>query len=279
MNFDLSEEQQMIVDSVARFVADDSPVERFRKLRETELGWEKSVWRSMGERGWLGVAYPEPQGGFGGGFVDLAIILEQLGRELMPEPYIASVVLAGGLISRFGSAGQVESFLQPMIAGESSLALAYAERQSRYRLADCRMRAQKDGSGWKLDGEKVWVLNGHAADQIVVAARTAGEPLDANGISLFIVDGAAAGLSRLRVPGMDGQRSAVLRFEGVRVGPDRLLGEAGQGLPRLEWAIDRGAAAACACGIHRHPRQARGAHPARPVQPIVRHRRQGTWHP
>jgi len=248
MNFDLSEEQQMIVDSVAKFVANDSPVERFRKLRETELGWDKSVWKSMGEYGWLGVAYPEEQGGFGGGFVDLAIILEQLGRGLVPEPYIASVVLAGGLLSRYGSAEQVESFLQPMMAGETSLALAYVERQSRYQLSDCRTRAVQSGQGWKLSGEKVWVLNGHAADHIVVVARTAGEQLEAAGLSLFIVDGGAPGLSRLCVPGMDGQRTAVLRLEDVEVGPDRLLGEAGRGHELLEWAIDRGAAAACAEG-------------------------------
>jgi alkylation response protein AidB-like acyl-CoA dehydrogenase len=246
MNFDLSEEQQMIADSVAKFVANDSPVERFRKLRETEIGWDKSVWKSMGEYGWLSVAYPEEQGGFGGGFVDLAIILEQLGHGLVPEPYIASVVLAGGLLSRFGSPEQVETFLQPMMAGEASLALAYGERQSRYRLSDCKTKAVKSGKGWKLSGEKVWVLNGHAADQIVVVARTSGKQLDAGGLSLFIVDGEAPGLSRVRVPGMDGQRSALLRFENVKVGADRLLGKAGRGHELLEWAIDRGAAAACA---------------------------------
>jgi alkylation response protein AidB-like acyl-CoA dehydrogenase len=248
MNFDLSEEQQMIVDSVAKFVANDSPVKRFRKLRESEQGWEPSVWKSMGEYGWLGVAYPEEQGGFGGSFVDLALILEQLGRGLVPEPFIPSVVLAGGLISRAGSDEQVERFLQPMMMGESSMALAFAERQSRYRLDDCLTRAERSGEGWKIKGEKVWVLNGHAADQIVVVARTAGDQLDVDGLSLFIVDADAPGLSRLRVPGMDGQRSAVLGFQDVEVSADRLLGPEGAASTLLEWAIDRGAAAACAEG-------------------------------
>jgi alkylation response protein AidB-like acyl-CoA dehydrogenase len=248
MNFDLTEEQQMIVESVAKFVANDSPVERFRKLRESEIGWDKSTWKSMAEYGWLSVEIPEEQGGFGGSFVDVALILEQLGRGLVPEPFIASVVLAGGLLSRFGTAEQIEQFLMPMLEGDNSLALAYSERQSRYNLADCLLSAEKSGDGYRLSGEKVWVLNGHAADHIVVAARTAGDQLDADGISLFIVDGNAEGLTRTTVPGMDGQRSGLLRFDGVAVGADRLLGEAGRGHDALQWAVDRGAAAACAEG-------------------------------
>ena len=248
MNFDLTEEQQILVDSVAKFVANDSPVERFRKLRDTERGWDPGTWARMGEFGWLGVAFPEAQGGFGGRFVDLALILEQLGRGLVPEPIVPSVVLAGGLLSRLGTDAQRERFLTPMIEGRTSLALAYAERQSRYALSDCQTRAEPRGAGWVLSGEKTWVLNGHAADQIVVVARTAGDQLDRDGLSLFVVDGDAAGLERLRVPGMDGQRTALLRLRGVEVGADRLLGEAGAALPHLEWAIDRGAAAACAEG-------------------------------
>jgi alkylation response protein AidB-like acyl-CoA dehydrogenase len=246
MNFDLSEEQNMIVDSVRRFVANESPVERFRRLRDDDRGWEPSAWAKMAEQGWLAVCYPEEQGGFGGTFVDAALILEQLGRGLVPEPYIASVVLAGGLLSRYGTAEQVEAFLTPMISGETSLALAYAERQSRYELADCRTAAEKSGGGYTLRGEKVWVLNGHVADQIVVVARTAGDQLDPAGLSLFIVDGDAPGLTRTVVTGMDGQKCAFLALDGVEVGADRLLGPEGEALAALEWAIDRGAAAACA---------------------------------
>jgi len=248
VNFDLSEEQQILVDSVAKFVKNDSPVERFRKLRETERGWDTAMWARMAEFGWLGVAFPEAQGGFGGRFVDLALILEQLGRGLVPEPLLASVVLAGGLVSKLGSDAQVAEWLAPMIEGRSSLALAYAERQSRYELADCATRAERRAGGFSISGEKTWVLNGHAAETILVVARTAGDPLDADGLSLFAVDASAPGLERIRVPGMDGQRSALVRLRDVRVGVDRLLGEEGRALPALEWAIDRGAAAACAEG-------------------------------
>jgi alkylation response protein AidB-like acyl-CoA dehydrogenase len=207
------------------------------------------MWAKMAEQGWLAIALPEDQGGFGGGFVDLAIILEQLGRGLVPEPFIASVVLGAGILSEEGDETQREAFLTPMIEGNTSLAFAYAESQSRYNLSDCLTRAEKSGEGWTLSGEKVWVLNGHAADQIIVAARTGGGQLDEAGLSLFIVDGDAKGLTRIRVPGMDGQRTAVLRFDGVEVGADRLLGREGDAFAAIEKAIDRGAAAACAEGL------------------------------
>lgn len=248
MNFDLTEEQQMIVEQVAKFVANESPVERFRKLRETERGWELEMWAKMAEQGWLAIALPEEQGGFGGNFVDLSIILEQLGRGLVSEPFIPSVVLAGGILSDIGTDAQREAYLAPMIEGQTSLAFAYSEKQSRYNLNDCLLKAEKSGEGWSLSGEKVWVLNGHAADQIIVAARTGGGQLDESGLSLFIVDGDAAGLERIRVPQMDGQRSAVLRFSGVEVGPDRLLGREGEAFAVIEKTVDRGAAAACAEG-------------------------------
>jgi alkylation response protein AidB-like acyl-CoA dehydrogenase len=206
------------------------------------------MWARMGEYGWLGVAFPEEQGGFGGQFVDMALILEKLGRGLVPEPYIPSVVLAGGLISKLGTEAQRDAFLTPMIEGQTSLGLAYAERQSRYDLSDCLTRAERQGDDWVLTGEKVWVLNGHAADQLVVVARTAGDQLDPKGLSLFIVDGQAEGVDRLRVHGMDGHSTGLVRFDGARVPADRLLGSEGGALPHLEWAIDRGAAAACAEG-------------------------------
>ena len=249
MNFDLSEEQEMIVDQAAKFVAAESPVSRFRKLRDTERGWDPVMWAKMAEQGWLGIAIPEEQGGFGGSSVDVALIAEQLGRGLVPEPFIASAVLAGGILSDLGTEAQRNAYLTPMLEGSTSLAFAYAEHQSRYNLNDCLTRAEKSGKGWSISGEKVWVLNGHAADQILVAVRTGGGQFDHSGLSLFIVDGDAPGLTRIRVPGMDGQRTAVLRFDGVTVGVDRLIGREGEALDTIEKAIDRGAAAGCAEGL------------------------------
>lgn len=246
MNFELTEEQNMMVDAVKRFVDKDSPVTRFRQMRGTEVGWEPKVWKTMADNGWLAVAFPEEHGGYGGNFVDLALILEQLGRGLVPEPYIASVVLAGGLLSRLGTAAQVEAFLAPMLEGRTSLAFAYAEKQGRYDANDCETKATKSASGWTLRGEKVWVLNGHAADRIVVVARTSGSSRDAGGLSLFVVDADAPGLKRVRVHGMDGHSTGLLTLDGVEVAADRLLGAEGEALDSIQWAIDRGAAAACA---------------------------------
>ena len=246
MNFELSKEQQMIVGSVAGFVKDESNVERFRDMREDERGWDPEVWRTMGEYGWLGIAFPEQYGGIDGSFLDMALILEQFGRGLVPEPYIASVVLAGSLVLELGSDDQKNGLLAPMLAGEASLALAYAERQSRYRLEDCLTTASVEGDGYRISGEKVWVLNGHAADSILVVARTSGEQLDRDGLTLFVVPSDAEGLERTAVRGMDGQRSAMLSLNGVAAGPEQVLGPVGGALPALEWALDRAAAAACA---------------------------------
>ena len=246
MNFELTEEQKMIVDAVRRFVDKDSPVTRFRELRATETGWEPKVWKVMADNGWLAVGFPEEHGGFGGSFVDTALILEQLGRGLVPEPYIASVVLAGGLLSRLGTAAQVEKHLAPMLEGRTTLAFAYAERQGRYEPNDCETTAKRSGAGWTLSGEKVWVLNGHVADAYVVVARTSGGSRDAAGLSLFVVDAGAAGVKRTRVHGMDGHSTGLLRLDGVEVGADALLGKEGDALASVEWALDRGAAAACA---------------------------------
>ncbi len=248
MDFEPTKQQQMIVDSVAQFVRVESNVDRFREMRDSERGWDPNIWKRIADYGWLAVAFPESVGGIDGDFVDMALILEQLGRGLVPEPYIPSVVLAGSLLQRLGNPSQIKAVLQPMMEGDTSLALAYAERQSRYELADCRTRAARTGAGWTLDGEKVWVLNGHAADHLLVVARSSGEQLDAAGVSIFIVAAEAPGLTRTSVKTMDGQRAAFVTLEGVTVGADALLGAEGAAFEALEWAIDRAAAAACAEG-------------------------------
>lgn len=248
MDFELTKQQKMIVDAAAQFVRDVSNVERFRQMRDTERGWDPEVWKQIADYGWLDIAFSEDVGGIGGDFIDMALILEQFGRGLVPEPYIPSVVLAGSLLERLGNPDQVETVLQPMLQGDASLALAHAERQSRYNLADCRTHAERSSDGWTIDGEKVWVLNGHAADHVLVVARTSGGQTDQAGLSIFIVPTDAAGLTRTPVKTMDGQRAAFLTLKGVKVGADALLGDEGAAFDALEWAMDRAAAAACAEG-------------------------------
>ncbi|HUH05250.1 MAG TPA: acyl-CoA dehydrogenase [Kofleriaceae bacterium] len=240
MNFDLTDDQKMLVETAASFARKESPVTRLRALRQDPLGFSKKVWRQMGELGWLGILFPEDLGGFGGRFIDAALVIEQFGATLVPEPYIPSVVLGGTTILAAGSPEQHKRWLVPLIGGEITLALATTESGSRYDVGAVETRAVRDGDGYRIDGEKAFVLGGHAAEAIVVSARTEA------GVSLFVIDRETAGLTVQPVDTMDGHKAAMLRFEGVSVGADRLLGTEGGAVPVLEATMDRAAAAACA---------------------------------
>jgi alkylation response protein AidB-like acyl-CoA dehydrogenase len=249
MNFDLSQDQKLLADTAQAFARKESPVTRLRGLREDPIGYSRDVWKQMGELGWLGILFPESVGGFGWGFSDAALVIEKLGTTLVPEPYLASVVLAGSTLLASGTEEQQKRWLGPLVAGDSSLALAYAERESRFDPLRVTMRAQKKGAAYKLRGEKVFVLNGHAADAIVVSARTGGADADAAGVSAFVVDAKTRGLTVRSIKTMDGHHAAVLTFDDVEVGADRLLGTEGAAGPAFERAMDLGAAAACAEGV------------------------------
>jgi alkylation response protein AidB-like acyl-CoA dehydrogenase len=249
MNFDLTEDQKMLVESVSNFVKKQSPVGRLRAMREDPIGYSKDMWAQMGEFGWLSVAFPEAAGGLGGSFVDVALILEQLGTVLAPEPLIPLLV-AGTAILRAGSDEQKERLLAPALSGGASLALAYAEEASRFNVAHVTTRAERSGDGYVLTGAKRWVLNGHAADTIVVSARTSGADGDEEGISLFALDRATAeGLRVTPVKTMDGHHAAMIALDGARVTEAQRLGEEGRGFAALDEAMDVGAAAACAEGL------------------------------
>ena len=238
MDFDLNDDQKMLAETVASFSKQTSPVSRFRKLRDDTIGWEPAIWKQMAELGWLAVAFPEAAGGYGGTFVDLAIILEKLGTTLVPEPFIPSVVLAGSAIALAGSDEQQQRLLGPMLEGSTSLALAYAERGGRYDLSAIETTASEKNGRWHLTGEKMFVLNGHAADHFVVSARTKA------GVSLFAIPRSETGVRIEPLFLLDGRRGANLSLSDA---PAELLAE--DGLAPLERVIDRGAAAACAEGV------------------------------
>jgi alkylation response protein AidB-like acyl-CoA dehydrogenase len=243
VNFELTDDQKMLRDTAASFAKKSSPVERQRKMAKTELGYDAATWQQMGELGWLGVLFPESVGGYGGDMVDAALIIEQFAKTRVPEPYIASVVLGGMAVLRAGNAEQHARYLEPMCEGKTSLALAYAERQSRFNVADVATVAEKTGEGYKLSGEKVWVLNGHAADVVIVSARTSGDTRDTDGITLFAVDKGASGLSVQRVECMDGHKAAIVGLDGVEVGADAVLGDVDGAYPVLDEVMDLGASA------------------------------------
>jgi alkylation response protein AidB-like acyl-CoA dehydrogenase len=251
MDFTLTEDQKILVDTVSSFTKKESPVERVRKIRTNEGGWDKDVWRRMGELGWLGVAMPEDVGGLAGSFADAALIVERLGTTLVPEPYVPSVFVAGLPLAKHGTAEQKEKYLSPMIAGQTSLALAQAEKDSRYDVTHVATRAEKSGADFRLYGKKEWVLNGHAADQILVSARSAGGPRDREGVTLFIVERNAPGLKIKTVNCMDSHKAAFVELDGVKVGKDAIVGgpeQEGRAAPVLELAQDYGAAGVCAEG-------------------------------
>ena len=248
MDFTLTDDQKMLVETVQNFTKKESPVDRVRKIRENPIGWDKNVWRQMGELGWLGVPFEEGLGGIGGTFVDAGLIVEQLGTTLVPEPYVPSVLVAGLTIAKSGSNEQKQKYIPPMIEGKTSLALAYAEQNGRYDVAHVETRAEKSGGDYKLSGKKVWVLNGQAADHVLVSARTSGGARDANGVSLFVVDKGAPGLTVTPVNCMDSHKAAIVALDGVKVGKAALVGPEGGAAPILERAQDYGAAASCCEG-------------------------------
>ncbi|MCH9684089.1 MAG: acyl-CoA/acyl-ACP dehydrogenase [Deltaproteobacteria bacterium] len=244
MDFELSPEQKMLAQTVASFAKQRSPVERFRKLREQQQPWDPQVWAHMGELGWLSVPFSEDAGGFGAGMVEVAIIVEGLGRALAPEPYLASVVLAGMTLAAAGSQDQHERWLTPMMEGETALSLAYAERATRYDHGEPGTVAARDGSGWRISGEKVFALGGAQAQHFVVSAQTP------DGLGLFVLDAEGPGVDRRVVRTIDGQGAAQLVLDGATVGDEHRLGEPGPSARSvLGHAIDRGAAAACSEGL------------------------------
>ena len=248
MDFELSDDQKLLVKTVEDFCKKQSPVERVRELREVERGWEEAKWQQMGELGWLGVLFSEDEGGLGGTFVDAGLIIEQLGKTLVMEPYLASVVLGGIAVREAGNSSQKQELLGPMIEGTSSLALAFTEENSRHNPFCIETKAEKSGADYKLSGNKRWVLNGQAADHLIVSARTSGEQGSEAGVSLFAVPKDAKGLSIQNVKCMDSHRAAMVSLDGVTVSADGLLGDEGAAGPALAKTLDLGAAACCAEG-------------------------------
>ena len=229
MNFELSEEQQLIQDSVARFVQDNYGLEARAELAGKDPGFSAANWQTMAELGWLALPFAEADGGFGGNQIDVMVIMEQFGKGLVLEPYLASVVMGGGALKRGACAAVKEEILPGVIDGSHQLTLAYAESQSRFDLHDVTTTARVDGDHFVINGAKSVVLNAASASHIVISARTSGGQIDEEGISLFLVQANADGLSREDYPTVDGLRASELALKDVRVSADRLIGEQDKG--------------------------------------------------
>jgi alkylation response protein AidB-like acyl-CoA dehydrogenase len=248
MNFALNDEQVLLRDSAAGLVRDNSSLRRIRALRDSgdPDGFSRKLWARMAELGWLGMIFPEPYGGLGLGYKELAVVLEELGKGLMPEPWLSTVLLGGTAVWRGGSDAQRAAVLPPLIAGELLLACAYQEAQSRYDLCHVATRAEGAGDRWTINGEKQLVLDGHVANRLVVSARTSGGERDREGITLFLLDAAAPGIAITRQSLLDSRNAALVRLAGVRAAAADVLGEVGGGGALLADVVDRATAGLCA---------------------------------
>ncbi len=249
MDFSFTEEQNLLRNSVQKFVQNDYGFEPRRAIIKSETGWKRDNWKKFAELGLLGAPFTEEQGGLGGGPIDTMIIMEEFGRGLVVEPYLGTVVLAGGFLRHGGSKAQQEKLIPEIIEGKRVLAFAFAEPQGRYNLADLTVTAKKSGAGYTLNGHKAVVIGAPWADTLIVTARTAGGQRDEKGVSVFVVDKKAKGVSCRDYPTVDGLRASEVTFENVALGADALVGQADNGLPLVERVVDEGIAALAAEAI------------------------------
>ncbi len=243
MDFDLSDDQRLLKDSVDRLVQDRYGFEARRGFQRQAEGWSRDMWAAFAELGLLGLPFSEEEGGFAGGPVETGLVMEAFGRGLVVEPYFASVVLCGALLKHGATAEQRAPLVAGLAGGEAVLAYAQVERQSRYSLNDVKTTARQEGGAWRIDGAKGLVLHGDTADTLLVSARVGGGERDREGIGLFRVAASSPGVSRRGYATQDGLRAAEITFENAEA---TALGEPGHALPAMERAEDEAIAALCA---------------------------------
>src|SRR6185437_10834665 len=246
MDFDLSEEQRLLKESVDGLLTDSYDFDQRKKYMAEKGGWSKAVWNRLAEQGLLGLPFSEADGGFGAGGVETMIVMEALGKALVLEPYLATVVIAGGFLRHGGSAEQKAKHIPGIIDGSQTFAFAQLEKNSRYDLQDVSTTAKRKGAGWVIDGEKFVVLNGETADMLVVTARTKGGQRDTAGIGIFLVPGNAKGIAQKGYPTQDGLHAADISLSGVEVGADAAIGDPENSLPLIERVVDEARTALCA---------------------------------
>jgi pimeloyl-CoA dehydrogenase small subunit len=246
MDFELSEEQRLLRETVERVLADRYTFDKRRAYLAEPDGWSRALWAQYAELGLLGLPFAENHGGFGGGPIEVMLVMEAFGRVLALEPYLPTVVLGGAALRLAGNDDQKSALLPQIGEGKLLLAFAHGERQARYDLSDVLTTARRRAGGWVLDGSKSVVLQGDCAQLLVVSARTAGERDDREGITLFLVDAAANGVARRSYPMRDGTRAAEISLSEVEVGEDARLGEVGAAFPIIERVVEAGIAATAA---------------------------------
>jgi alkylation response protein AidB-like acyl-CoA dehydrogenase len=243
MDIQFTEEQELLRSSVQRLLRDQYDFEKRRRIVASEEGWSREQWAAFAELGLLSAPFGEDVGGLGGGTLSTMIIMQEFGRHLVVEPFVETIVLAGGLLERLGSGEQKLSFIPDIIAGSKIWALAWTEKGARFDLAAVTTAARRDGKDYVLSGEKTAVIAAPWADYLIVSARTSGHRHDRGGVSLFVVDRRAANLHLQSFKTIDGRRAAEVSLRDVR---GQLLGKEGEGVAALETSRDRAIGALCA---------------------------------
>lgn len=246
MDFSYTEEQTLLRNSVSKYLADKYTFDLWRKFTRGDLGRDPAHWKQFAELGLLAAPLPEAHGGLGGGAVEAQIVMEEFGKALVVEPYVPTVIIGGGLLKYGGSDAQKSEWLNKIASGETMMAFAFAEPKGRYNLADLTTTAKKQGSGYVLNGQKAVVIGAPWADQLIVTARTAGGQRDKNGVSVFIVDKKAKGVTSRDYPTVDGLRASEITLENVEVPASSLIGQPDNGLSLVERVVDEAIAATCA---------------------------------
>ena len=245
MNFDFTEEQTLLNNMVTSFVRDNYDWETRCSIVKTEEGWKQENWSQFAELGLLGVPFSEDHGGLGGSPTDLMIVMEQFGKGLVVEPYLPSVILAGGLITNLGSKEQTDQIVPKIISGDQRYVFAYAEHQSRFDLFDVKTSAAKDGDSYVINGLKSVVFGAGAATHIIIAARTSGDQRSKKGITLFMTEIGSEGITLQNYPTIDEYRASEVIIENLKVSKDTILGEVDEAYDVIEEEVDKSTIAAC----------------------------------
>lgn len=250
MDFNFTEEQEMVRDGLSRLVREEYGAETRREVIASEAGWRPEIWSQLAELGILGMPFSEADGGFGGGAIDAMVVMEEFGKGLVVEPFVPTVVCAGGFLKHAGTDAQKEEHIGGIVSGERVYAFAYAEPQGRYDYADLTTTAKSQGDGYVLNGHKAVVIGAPWASHLVVTARTGGGQRDGDGVSVFVIDKNTDGVVTRDYATVDGRRASEVYFENASIPADALIGEEGGALPLIERVTDEAIAAQCAeaCG-------------------------------
>jgi alkylation response protein AidB-like acyl-CoA dehydrogenase len=242
MSLTLNPEQQLLRENARQWVREAAPVGQLRRLRDTrdESGFSREAWQQMAELGWPGIVFPEQYGGLGLGFVELGVVLEECGRTLVPSPLIASVLLGGGVVAEGGSEPQKQAILPGICDGTRIVALAF-EETPRFNPYQINCKAERQGNSYKLTGQKTFVLDGHVANNVIVAARTSGAAGDRDGITLFLLESSQKGLKIERTSMLDNRNAAKCTLEAVSVPNSSVIGQIDKGADILDPVLDRAA--------------------------------------